>query len=126
MLFVALVGCDGNNASYEETEMNRKMANQNLEYNAKMFRAKHPEYANFTISTNADSTQTSKCPQGDGWATLKLVSIDNGVQIPIKCSTYSESIGCLSDAEMKQKETYASQDGHCNYEIPVPLPKIAN
>lgn len=110
--------------SFDTVEAGRKTANENAEYNAKVYRATHPEFANYSILGASDSTQSNKCGQGDGWETLTLVKSDTpSVKIPLKCSTVSAALGCMLDAEFKTK-TYAGQDGKCDTSLPYPLPKI--
>jgi uncharacterized protein YccT (UPF0319 family) len=109
--------------SFDSVESGRKQANENSEYNAKSYRTAHPEYVGFAISTASDSTQSATCGQGDGWATLSLTNLDKKLKVPLKCSTVSEQLGCMTDEEFKSK-SYANQDGRCNMDIPFPLPKI--
>jgi len=109
--------------SFDSVESARVQANENAEFNAKSFRQSHPEYSGFSIAMRGDSTQSAKCGQGDGWASIDLVNIDKGIKVPLKCSTVSAATGCMVDADFKQR-AYASQDGQCNNEIPFPLPKI--
>lgn len=121
---LALTACkQEEKLSFESVESARIQANENSEFNAKAFRQSHPEYAGFSIATRGDSTQSSKCGMGDGWASIDLVSIEKGQKIPLKCSTASAAIGCMTDVDFKSRP-YASQDGICNEEIPFPLPKI--
>lgn len=111
--------------SFDTVESARHQANENSESNAKAFRATHPEYSAWNIETAADSTQSAKCGQGDGWATLHLVKVENTNKyvVPLKCSTVSSALGCMLDSEFKSK-SYASQDGKCDLSLPFPLPKI--
>jgi len=121
MLMVA--ACSGDKVGFDTLESARKQANENSEFNAQVFRSGHPEFAGFAIITSADSSQVAECPQGDGWATLSLLGADKVTKVPLKCSTVSAGIGCLLDAEFKEK-AYASQDGSCNTEVPFPINKI--
>jgi hypothetical protein len=122
-LIIALTACDQNKLSFESIESSRKQANENSEYNAKTYRTAHPEYAGYTISMAGDSTQSATCGQGDGWASISLVNLDQQAKVSLKCSTASEQLGCMLDADFKAK-TYANQDGRCNTDLPYPLPKI--
>lgn len=125
MLIMSMVtGCNSQEKlSFESVESGRVQANENSEFNAKSFRQSHPEYSSYSISMRGDSTQSSKCGQGDGWASIDLVKVDDGKKIPLKCSTVSSATGCLTDVDFKARP-YANQDGVCNEEIPFPLPKI--
>ena len=127
-LFVLVVAtlmtaCGQDKLSFDSVESSRKQANENSEYNAKTYRTTHPEFAGFTISMAGDSTQSATCGQGDGWASINLVNLDQQEKVPLKCSTVSEQLGCMTDDDFKSK-AYASQDGRCNADIPFPLPKI--
>ena len=123
LLAIGLVACSADNLSFDSVESARMQANENGEFNAKAFRQSHPEYAGYSIAMRGDSTQSAKCGQGDGWASIDLLKIDQGLRVPLKCSTVSAATGCLSDQDFKQR-AYASQDGQCDRSIPFPLPKI--
>lgn len=117
-----LAACSSEKASFETQEQARKRAIENAEFNAKSWRAKNPIYQQHGLISDGDSSITPTCPQGDGWATLELVS-PRGKRTKIKCSTVSASIGCMEATKFKTK-AYAEQDGTCNKDIPFPLPKI--
>jgi len=123
---VAFSACSKNEASFDTTELNRATAKANAEYNAKKFRSEITQYAGWSLETQGDSTQSSSCPQGDGWASAKLVSKENpAVKAGLKCSTVSGTVGCLTDTDFAKK-TYASDDGQCQpvTKVPFPIPKI--
>ena len=125
-LTLALTACgETQKLSFESVEAGRKIANENAEYNAKAFRASHPDFASWVILTASDSTQSEKCGQGDGWETLSLEKSETGGKVPLKCSTVSAALGCMLDADFKAK-SYAAQDGNCDTALPYPLPKIQN
>lgn len=123
---VLLTACGGKEVSFNTLEEAKQMARDNSLFNAQRYRAENPPVRDFTAVSNGDSTQMPDCPQGDGWATLKLFSADGRQSIALKCSTFSGATGCLLDAEFKSKP-FASQDGHCQNTtvVPFPLPKIA-
>lgn len=119
--------CGEKDVSFDTLELARATAKANAEYNAQSFRASSPTYANYALESQGDSTQTPNCPQGDGWASARLVNKDNPAQkVAIKCSTVSGSVGCLLAADFTTKP-YASDDGRCQptTKVPFPLPKIA-
>ena len=118
-----LVGCGSDEVSMATAEEQRAIARDNSKMVAKKFISENPMYNAFKVIPNGDSTITRQCPQGDGWASLKLIN-DNGGIIKIKCSTYSLGIGCLTADEFSKKQ-YAQEDGTCNSSITYPLPKIA-
>lgn len=126
VLALMLVGCsEKQELSFETVESARIQVNENSEFNAKSYRQAHPEFAGYSINMRGDSTQSAKCGQGDGWASIDLVKIEGDKKFsqPLKCSTVSAAIGCMSDADFKSR-SYASQDGQCDESLPFPLPKI--
>lgn len=122
-----LSACGKQDASFDTLELARATAKSNAEYNAQSFRAGSPQYANYALETQGDSSQTPQCPQGDGWASAKLVDkINPAIKVAIKCSTVSGSVGCLLATDFATKP-YAADDGRCQdvSKVPFPLPKIA-
>lgn len=121
-----IAGCGNKEVSFNTLEEAKTTARENALFNAQRYRAENPPVRDFTAVSNGDSTQMPDCPQGDGWATLKLFSPDASRQVLLKCSTVSGATGCLTDAEFKSKP-FASQDGHCQPTsiVPFPLTKIA-
>lgn len=123
---VGLVGCS-KDVSFETLETARTQAKSNAEYNAQKFRADSPAFANFALEIQGDSTQTPACPQGDGWASGKLVNKDNlADKVLLKCSTVSGAVGCMTQKDFQTKP-YASDDGKCQAveKVPFPIPKIS-
>jgi len=123
MMGSVLVGCGGEKVSMATAEEQRAIARDNSKMVAKKFISENQMYNSFKVIPNGDSTITRNCPQGDGWASLKLVN-DKNQTVKIKCSTYSLGIGCMTADDFSKKQ-YAQQDGTCNSEIEYPLPKIA-
>jgi hypothetical protein len=114
--------------AFDTVEQARAQARDNAGWNAQNYRANSPQYQQFNVQNNGDSTQANDCPQGDGWASLKLVNPANvNTIIKIKCSTVSGGIGCMTEDEFKQKPAYSVQEGHCQPTtvVPFPLPKIS-
>ena len=123
---VALSAC-GKDVSFDTLETNRANAKANAEYNAQKFRAESPQYSNMALEVQGDSTQSPSCPQGDGWASAKLVDKANPAQkVALKCSTVSGTVGCMTAADF-EKKPYAADDGRCQdvTKVPFPIPKIA-
>jgi len=123
LIATTIVGCGSDEVSMATAEEQRAVARDNSMLVAKKFVSENPTYNAYKVIPNGDSTISRKCPQGDGWASLKLIN-DNGGVVKIKCSTYSIGIGCMTAKEFSTKQ-YAQQDGSCNSEISYPLPKIA-
>lgn len=119
-----IAGCGKDTVSFDTLESARNQARENSLFNAQRFRQENPQFKDWSVIPNGDSTQTAQCPQGDGWATVKLISPDLTQTIYAKCSTVSGATGCLRDADFKGKP-FASQENTCQAEVPHPLPKIA-
>ena len=119
---LTLVGCGGDEVSWNTQETQRSIAIENSEYNARNFRTKNTKYSGFNIMGRGDSTISKKCANGDGWASVDLVPAE-GRNVPLKCSTASANIGCLLKSDF-EKKIYATQEGRCNKDLPVPMPKI--
>jgi hypothetical protein len=123
--FSLLAACGPDKVSFDTLESARTQGKANAEFNATVYRAAQKYDANIVAQT--DSTMTPECPQGDGWASVKLIDNTNPArQVGLKCSTVSGSVGCMTDAEFKTK-VYAGDDGRCQAtdKVPFPLPKIA-
>lgn len=123
---LAITACS-KDVSFDTLETNRANAKANAEYNAQKFRAESPQYSNSALEVQGDSTQAPSCPQGDGWASAKLVDKANpSIKVAIKCSTVSGTVGCMT-ADDFAKKPYAADDGRCQdvTKVPFPIPKIA-
>lgn len=120
---LAIVGCTLQKASFDTVEDSRRLARENSQYVAVDFRRQNTTYAQLDIYMRGDSTISSSCPQGDGWASVDLRTKDGATVTKLKCSTVSASIGCLEESDFKTK-SYAQQEGNCSSEIPFPLPKL--
>lgn len=122
----ALAGCGDKDASLETLEQAKAAANENSLLNAQKFRHGNALYSGWMIVPEGDSSQTPNCPQGDGWATLTIMSHDKTQTVKLQCSTVSGHTGCLDEEAFKERG-YASEDGQCQptTKVPLPLPKIA-
>lgn len=123
-LALALTACGEKDASFDTVEQMRTIAKDNSKSNAIIFRSERPDYQGWKVIQNGDSTISPSCPQGDGWASLEYLNPESGKKVKIKCSTYSAGIGCLLAKDFATKD-YAKQEGSCNKDVPMPLPKIA-
>ena len=124
-LVATLAACGPDKVAFDTLETARSQGKANAEYNATVYRAANKYDANLIAQT--DSTMTATCPQGDGWASVKLVDNTNPARtVGLKCSTVSGSVGCMTDADFKTK-AYAGDDGSCQdvSKVPFPIPKIA-
>ena len=122
----ALSACN-EKVSFDTLETARTQAKANAEFNAQMYRSNNPQLSNTSIIAQTDSTMVADCPQGDGWASVKLVDKANpAAYLDLKCSTVSGAVGCLKSSEFISKP-YAADDGRCQSQdkVPFPIPKIA-
>lgn len=126
VILLLLTACVSESVSFATVEEARGTARENSLFNAQAFRQTSPDFQGWDIQSRGDSSQTNECPQGDGWATLTLVSPDKARKVDIKCSTVSPNIQCMPSSEFKTKP-YATEDGVCAKveRVPFPLPKIA-
>lgn len=123
LFFVACTPAPKHN--FQVVEDARLQAKENALMLAKQYRADN-KMADWDIYARGDSTISSSCPQGDGWASMELRDTNSyGEIIKLKCSTVSLGIGCMTSEDFKNK-VYANQEGKCNPDVPHPLPKIAN
>ena len=109
--------------NFEVVEDARIQAKENALMLAKQYRADN-KMPDWDIYARGDSTISSTCPQGDGWASIDMKRGYDEI-IKLKCSTISRGIGCMTSEDFKTK-SYANEDGKCNPDVPHPLPKIAN
>lgn len=125
VLTLGLTACK-EDVSFQTLETARGQARENSLFNAQRFRATSPTFGDWDIQARGDSTQEPKCPQGDGWATMDLISPDKTKVVKLKCNTVSGNVGCLEAGDFKTKP-YASEEGTCQptSKVPHPLPKIA-
>jgi len=122
--------------SFYTLETSRSTAKANAEYNAQKYRAESPQFANFALEVQGDSTQSPTCPQGDGWAEVVFMRSEReegktkNLEIQkatVMCSTVSSTQGCVMVAPTDNwaKHPGKMQDGQCasTREVPFPLPK---
>jgi hypothetical protein len=126
---LALTACaEKRDVSFDTLEDARATARSNALFNAQAYRAENPRFdKGFSIVSHGDSTQASDCPQGDGWATISIMKVENKEteKYVLKCSTVSGSLGCYL-ADDFQKKPFASDENRCQptTKVPFPLPKI--
>lgn len=132
LIAIGLAAC-GKKETQEPVAFNtledaRATARANGEYNAQLYRAENPRFTDHKIVSHGDSTQTNDCPQGDGWATNTIMSVNGKVveKYSVKCSTVSATLGCYLDSDFVKKP-FAGEEGKCQptNKVPFPLPKIA-
>ncbi|NIB43765.1 hypothetical protein HBA55_29455 [Pseudomaricurvus alkylphenolicus] len=123
-LSTALIACGSKEVSWKTQETQRALAIENSEFNARAFRMKNNRFASWNIMGRGDSTIGPECANGDGWASVDLVNPKTGGKQPLKCSTASANIGCLLKRDFAERN-YSQEEGQCNTNLPVPMPKIA-
>lgn len=103
-------------AALTETALaSRKAAASLAGSNAEKFVASDPAYKGLTIKLRDDSGVTNECPQGDGWVTVDLIiDADSPPRAVLKCSTFSGTIGCMTDADYANDPRYSNEDNHCS------------
>lgn len=121
VLSVTLYGCGEDKVSFTTQEQSRMQVLENVEYNAKRWRDDNKPSAKVIV--RGDSSISSTCASGDGWASVDLET-EGGGKLQLKCSTVSGTIGCMTKSDFQARKQYASQEGRCNTELPFPLPKI--
>lgn len=126
VVMALMAACSQKDVSFDTLEQARNQARDNATYNAQAYRQNDPRVRDWSIISNGDSTQMPDCPQGDGWASVKIVAPNNSQTITLKCSTVSGAVGCLIEADFKGKP-YAGDEGHCQLvsKVPFPIRKIA-
>ena len=126
---MTLAGCAKQDVSFNTLEDARNQARSNAEFNAAAYRSENPRLQGMKIVGHGDSTQSSTCPQGDGWASLSVMDVEADTskvnKVKIKCSTVSAALGCYTEVDFVQKKNFASQENSCDTTLPFPLPKIA-
>ena len=113
--------------SADRLEEARQIAKANAEFNAQLYKAANPRFtAEFSIVSRSDTTQTANCPQGDGWASLSIMRVEgkNVDKTSLRCSPYSQSVGCYREEDFVKDKQLVSEDGVCRSEVPFPLPVI--
>lgn len=130
LIAIALSACgEKKEVAFDTLEDARSTARANGLFNAQAYRAENPRFdADFKIVSHGDSTQTPDCPQGDGWASMSIMRVQdkNVEKYNLKCSTVSASLGCYLESDF-QKKPFAQDENHCQptNKVPFPLPKIA-
>lgn len=124
----ALAACGDKEIPFDRLEDARQIAKANAEFNASIYKAQNPRFtSDFSIVSRSDDTQSTKCPQGDGWAELSIMKVEGKTvdKTVLMCSTYSSSVGCYRKEDFDKNPNLAKQNGSCSSEAPYPIPKIA-
>lgn len=114
---------------FSAAEESRKLSRENAETLASVYRSDNPRLSGTRIVGHADSTISVDCLQGDGWASVTFLgkkkdeSPNDIERYGAVCSTVSESLGCYLRKDFEEKP-FAREEGHCNPNLPYPLPKL--
>lgn len=126
---LAACGAKHEEVSFEDLQDARAQARKNATFSGIEYGRQNPRLKGYSLVAHGDSSQTNKCPQGDGWASLSYLKTEEGKgvidKITIKCSTVSTEIGCYTDKDFADK-SYKLEDGVCQptNKVPFPLPKL--
>ena len=122
--------------SFQTVEEQRAQGRANAGASAAEYQRQNPRLIGWESIVKADTTHSSTCPQGDGWAevvfmrterqdgTTKILQVEKAT---VMCSTVSSTQGCVMQAPVDNwsKHPAKAQDGSCasTLEVPFPLPK---
>jgi hypothetical protein len=125
-------------ASFATVEEQRAQGRANAGMVAADYQRQNPRILGWESIVKADSSHTSACPQGDGWAEVVFMRTERAdgstknLQVEkatVMCSTVSFNEGCVmvSPANNWDKHPKKGMDGVCapTSEVPMPLPKVA-
>lgn len=113
------------NKAIQDLEIARGQANDNSVLAAKLWLAESEYAGKVSIIPRGDSTQQLGCPQGDGWATMKVREKSNPQNVfELKCSTYSLNVGCVLGDDFSKKPILSNQENKCSQAVPYPLPRL--
>lgn len=124
--------------SFQTVEEQRAQGRANAGAAAAEYQRQNPRLAGWESIVKADTTHSSTCPQGDGWAEVVFMRTERedgktkNLQVEkasVMCSTVSATQGCVmvAPADNWSKHPGKAQDGQCasTREVPFPLPKVA-
>ena len=121
----SLTGCSsgGGTPSHEDIEEARQRARENVTRLAEAWQKKN-NFEVYRLDVRDDASIGPDCPRGDGWAEAALVDKTTTQTVRLlKCSTVSETIGCMTAATF-ETSGHKAEDGVCNRSLPDPLPPV--
>jgi hypothetical protein len=123
--------------SFTTVEEQRAQGRANAYVAAAEYQRQNPRILGWEAIVKADTSHTSACPQGDGWAEVVFMRSERAdgstknLQIEkatVMCSTVSVNEGCVMVAPTDNwsKHPKKTMDGACasTNEVPMPLPKV--
>lgn len=124
--------------SFQTVEEQREQGRANAKAAAAIYQSQNPRIQGWDTVAKADTTHSSTCPQGDGWAEVVFMRAERAEgsnknidvqKATVMCSTVSASQGCVmvSPVDNWSKHPAKQSDGSCasTDEVPFPLPKVA-
>ena len=122
--------------SFQTVEEQRAQGRANAGASAAEYQRQNPRIQGWETIVKADTTHSSTCPQGDGWAEVVFMRTEREEgktknlevqKATVMCSTVSATQGCVmvSPTDNWSKHPAKGQDGVCasTLEVPFPLPK---
>lgn len=122
--------------SFATVEEQRAQGRSNAGAAAAEYQRQNPRIQGWESIVKADTTHSSTCPQGDGWAEVVFMRSERAEgstknlevqKFTVMCSTVSATQGCVSvhPVDNWSKHPGKVQDGTCasTREVPFPLPK---
>lgn len=123
--------------SFQTVEEQRSQGRANAGAAAAEYQRQNPRLSGWESIVKADTTHSSTCPQGDGWAEVVFMRTERedgktkNLQVEkatAMCSTVSATQGCVMVAPVDNwsKHPAKASDGSCasTLEVPFPLPKV--
>lgn len=123
--------------SFQTVEEQRAQGRANAASVASDYQRQNPRIQGWEAIVKADTSHSSKCPQGDGWAEVVFMRTEReegktkNLQVEkatVMCSTVSFNEGCVMVAPTNNwdKHPKKAMDGICGSlaEVPMPLPKV--
>ena len=121
---------------FQTVEEQRAQGRANAGASAAEYQRQNPRIQGWETIVKADTTHSSTCPQGDGWAEVVFMRTDReegktkNLQVEkatVMCSTVSSTQGCVmvSPTDNWSKHPAKAHDGVCasTLDVPFPLPK---
>ncbi len=116
-----LVSCSGDLADPALVSQNRVNGKDIAQLNASEYMRAHFPGQKVYVAGDIDSFVSRDYPQGDGYASFKIMDETTGKAIEhLQCRTW-ELTGCFKDADAGQKGTYVKN--RCNKDVPTEIKK---
>ena len=122
--------------SFQTVEEQRAQGRSNASASAAEYQRQNPRIQGWETIVKADTTHSSTCPQGDGWAEVVFMRSEReegktkNLEIQkagVMCSTVSTTQGCVMmyPTDNWSKHPAKGAEGSCasTREVPFPLPK---